>query len=148
MAYAVIVGNLGKTPKLETAQSGKKYTRLSVAWSERYKDRAGEWVDGPTTWVSVTVFGRQAENTVASLDKGMMVVAAGDMKTEIWSSDQGEKPVVVMTASVVAPALFTQVATIAKDDQRSTPPQQHQGSSWGTPAPTGQATQDDEQPPF
>lgn len=149
MAHTVIVGNLGKDPELKESQSGKKYARLSVAWSERYKDRSGDYVDGPTTWVSVTVFGRQAENVVSSLGKGMMVVCSGDMRTELWSSDQGEKPAVAMTATIVAPALFSQVVTVSKDEQRQQPPAAPQGNTWGQPATTGQAGGSaDEQPPF
>lgn len=153
MAHTVIVGNLGKDPELKESQSGKKYARLSVAWSERHKDRTGDYVDGPTTWVSVTVFGRQAENVVSSLGKGMMVVCSGDMRTELWSSDQGEKPAVAMTATIVAPALFSQVVTVSKDEQRQQSadyspqhPAAPQGNTWGQPATTGQA--DDETPPF
>lgn len=164
MAHTTIIGRLGKDPELHTARDGGTvYARMSVAWSERFKDRAGDWVDGPTTWVSVTVFGRQAENVAASLDTGMLVVCTGDMRTELWASDDGEKPAVTMRANVVAAALHNQVVQVQKDGrqhdggggaqqhqpQPQQQPQQHQGNTWGTPAPTGQQpTADDDEPPF
>lgn len=121
MAHTTIIGALGKDPELAESASGATYTRLSVAWSERYKDRTGDYITGPTTWVSVTVFDRQAHNVAASLTKGQQVIVTGDMRTELWSSDQGEQAVVTMMAQTVSPALFYQVATVTKDNDTSQP---------------------------
>lgn len=154
MAHTTLIGRLGKDPKLQQSQSGNTYTHLSVAWTERFKDKAGQWVDGPTTWISVTVFGRQAENVCNSLATGMLVLCVGDLKTEIWSSDRGEQAKVTMLAEHVAPSLLNQVAQVSKDSQgqeaaQQQPqghPQQHQGNQWGQPATTGQ--QEEESAPY
>lgn len=116
MAHTTIVGTLGKGPSLQESQNGTLYTRLNVAWKEKYKDRTGDYVDGPTTWISVTVFGRQAQNVAASLTTGQQIVITGDMRTELWSSDQGEQAAVTINADIVSPTLFFQVAQVTKDD--------------------------------
>lgn len=157
MAYTTITGNVGKEPEVKYSQSGKAWMPLSVAWSERVKNKAGEWEDGPTVWVSVRVFGKQAENAAQTLHKGTMVTCTGQLKPETWHSDQGEQTVFNMTADVVAPALFNQTAQVNKAASNESmqaaqnnlhnagfTPQNNTGNTWGSPAPTGQ----DSQPPF
>lgn len=136
MATMTVTGRLGKDPELKTSQAGKEYVRMSVAWQERQKDRTGEWVDGPTVWLSVTAFGRQAGNIVASLKKGDHVTVTGRIQPELWSSDQGEQTVFTVTADSVAPSLFFQRAQVGKDD-----PQQGGGQSFQQSSPQGQQNQ-------
>lgn len=120
MAHTTITGTLGKDPQLHEPDNGATpYARLRLAWSERHKDKTGTWTDGPTTWISVTVFGRQAHNVAATLRKGMHVVCTGQLRTETWSSDQGEQDVVTLTAEIVAPTLFFQVAQVDKDQPQA-----------------------------
>lgn len=168
MANITFAGRIGKDPELKTSQAGKEYVRLSVAWQERQKDRTGEWVDGPTMWVSVTAFGRQAGNLVASLKKGDHVTVTGRIQPESWSSDQGEQTVLVVTADSVAPTLFFQRVQVGKDDpqggggfqqqapqqsqggfQQQSAPQAQQPDPWGQSAPQGGfSNQGNETPPF
>lgn len=115
MAQISFNGRIGKDPELKQSQAGKEYARLSVAWQERQKDRSGQWADGPTQWVSVTVFGRQAGNVVASLHKGDHVSVSGRIQPESWSSDRGEETVLTVAADTVAPTLFFQQAQVGKD---------------------------------
>ncbi|WP_075727277.1 single-stranded DNA-binding protein [Corynebacterium aquilae] len=105
MAQTIIVGNLGKTPELKTSQAGKPYATFSVAWTESTRDSAGQWVDGPVTWVHVTCFGRTAQNVANCLTKGDRVLVTGDMKLETWHSDQGANNIVTLRADNVAPDL-------------------------------------------
>lgn len=149
MAQATITGNLGKQPELRHTQQGKPWTTLSIAWSERQKDRTGNWVDGPTVWVSVRVFGRQAENICDSLTKGQQVVCTGRLAPELWSSDRGEETVMTMNADVVAPSMVFQTAQVARAVQNNQAPQQPQQDPWNSAPTTGGfgGGQDDE-PPF
>ena len=66
-----IVGNLGRDPEMRYTQSGQAVTKLSVATNRRYKD-----VD-ETTWFTVSVFGKQAENVNRYLLKGAKVLVSG-----------------------------------------------------------------------
>ena len=106
MAQATIIGTLGKAPELKQSRDGNTtFAKFSLAWSERQKDNNGQWNQGPTVWVQVTVFGRQAENVARTLDKGMRAVVSGRLKPEAWQSNQGDDTVMTMTADTVAPEL-------------------------------------------
>ncbi len=52
--------------------------------------KAGEWGDGATTWLTVTCFRSLAEHAVASLKKGDPVVVVGKLRTNVWTSKEGE----------------------------------------------------------
>ena len=165
MAHAVITGNVGKDIQLKQSQQGKPWCTVSIGWSERVKDANGQWENGPTVWVSARVFGAQAEHVAQSISKGMKVVAAGDLRPETWSGQNGEETVITMMADSITPALFNQVAQVTKAQQQ----QQQQGGGWNQQpaqapqtgnwsAPTGQQAMNNaqanvntvmnEQPPF
>jgi single-strand DNA-binding protein len=120
MAQIQITGTLGKDPELQTGQnSGKSFARFSLAWSERSKDRNGEWFDGPTQWVQCTAFGRVAENLAASLHKGDRVNVTGRVKPESWSSQQGEQTVLALQVDSVGPDLTFASVQVQKNPKGS-----------------------------
>ena len=47
--------------------------------------RGGEWVDGATTWMTVTCFRALAEHALASVKKGDPVVVVGKLRTNVWT---------------------------------------------------------------
>lgn len=159
MAQTTIVGNLGKDPEVKHSQRGNAYARFSIAWSERYKGPQGDWIDGPTVWVSVTVFNALAE-AMTDLHKGHRVIVSGDLVPELWSSEQGEQTVFTMRANHVGPDLTFQQVQVQKRDQQQASQdwtqqgQQAQQSAWngaqGRQQPTGgfSGTSNDGQPPF
>lgn len=155
MAYTTIQGNLGKTPKLKETGQGKPMTRLRVAWSERQRDRNGEYFDGPTVWVSVTVFGKQAEHACNTFSTGMRVMATGDLKPELWNSDQGEQTVFTMMANHVGASLIGQDVAISKASSQSGGQQSSQQGGqqydpWGSQprSETGGFGSGGQEPPF
>jgi hypothetical protein len=71
--HIVIEGNLTRDPNGGYGKdTGKAYTHLDVAVTDRIKSTNGEWVDGPPTY-----FGKTAENALNSLTKGNTIIAAG-----------------------------------------------------------------------
>lgn len=62
--------------------------RFRVAQTPRYM-RDGAWIDGETTWLSVRVNGRLAENCKNSLTKGDPVVVVGRLRTQVWTTPEG-----------------------------------------------------------
>jgi single-stranded DNA-binding protein len=89
--YIVIEGNLTETPALGYGQdSGKPYTRLNVAVSDRIKQADDDtYTDGPVTLYRVAVFGSRAENAAASFTKGDTVIVAGDLRVEGFTRTDG-----------------------------------------------------------
>jgi single-strand DNA-binding protein len=60
-----------------------------VASTPRLK-KGGEWVDGETTWYSVTTWRGLAENVRTSVKKGDAVIVHGRLRTETWKREDGE----------------------------------------------------------
>lgn len=78
-------GRLGKDPEMRALPDGTQVCELSVAVSGR-KGRDGE---EKTTWVRVSVFGRQADNCCQYLAKGQLVSCYGEMELEEWQARDG-----------------------------------------------------------
>jgi len=80
--HIVIEGNLTRDPNGGYGKdTGKAYTHLDIAVTDRVKSTKGEWTDGPTTYYRVTVFGKTAENALNSLTKGNTVIATEQLTT-------------------------------------------------------------------
>ena len=78
-----IIGNLGSDPEIRSTQDGTCIANLSVAVSEKYKDRNGQPVE-ETTWFRVSMFGRLAEVARDYAEKGEKVYVAGKIKTRSY----------------------------------------------------------------
>lgn len=151
MAHFSETLTLGKDPELKTSQDGRTtFAKFSAAWSERSKDKTGNWEQGPTTWFQVTVFGRLAQNVAATLRKGDRAVIIGRAKPETWSSQQGEQTVHTIVADTVAPDLTFATAQITRNPKGSGAGtgQQGGGSSWDAAPQGGGFDGQAEQPPF
>lgn len=62
---------------------------LSLATTESYKDKTGEWVK-QTQWHYVTLFNHLAEIARVHLQKGAKVYIEGRLKTQKWKDKQGK----------------------------------------------------------
>jgi single-strand DNA-binding protein len=49
----------------------------------------GEWVDGETTWYSVTAWRQLADNLAYSIRKGDPVIVHGRLRSETWTPEEG-----------------------------------------------------------
>lgn len=84
----IIVGNLGKDPELRYTPQGIAVCNLSVATTERKKDKSGELHD-VTNWFRVTLWRQQAENAAKYLAKGRQVYIEGRLSVEEWTDRDG-----------------------------------------------------------
>lgn len=83
-----IIGNLGKDPEERSFADGTAVTNITVACSEKYKDKQGEQKE-VTEWVNVVFFGKLAEIAGQYLRKGSSVYVEGKMKTEKYTDKNG-----------------------------------------------------------
>lgn len=81
-----IIGNLGKDPESKMTTTGKSVSNFSVALSERYKDKSGNWQD-KTEWVNVVVWERLSELASQYLHKGSKVYIEGRISTRSYDKD-------------------------------------------------------------
>ncbi len=84
----ILVGNLGKDPEIRYTQGGTAIARFSLATSERFKNKDGEWEE-KTEWHQVIFFGRLAEVCGEYLHKGKQVYVEGRLQTRKWQAEDG-----------------------------------------------------------
>jgi single-strand DNA-binding protein len=77
----ILIGNLGKNAGTKEV-NGVPVTKISIATSESYKDKSGEWVE-KTEWHDV-IFWRQQAERAAKLAKGDTVYIEGKLSTRKW----------------------------------------------------------------
>jgi len=86
---AMIIGRLGQDPDVRYTQSNTAVANLSVATSERYKDKSGEWKEN-TECHRVVAWGRLAEICQEYLKKGSQVYIEGPIQTRSWEDKDGQ----------------------------------------------------------
>jgi single-strand DNA-binding protein len=86
----MIIGRVGQDPELRYTQSNTAVTTVSVATSERYKDKNGEQQEN-TQWHRVTFWGKLAEIAGEYLKKGQLVYVEGPSETREWEDKDGVK---------------------------------------------------------
>jgi len=85
----VIIGRLGQDPEIRYTPSGAAVCQLSVATSDKWKDKTtGEWKED-TEWHRVVLWRNQAEFASEHVRKGDLVYVAGKVKTEKWVDQEG-----------------------------------------------------------
>ena len=83
-----LVGRLGSDPEIRTLESGAMVAKFSVATSENYRDRAGEWQE-QTEWHDVVVWRSLAERAQEYLRKGTLVYIEGKLSHRKWQDKDG-----------------------------------------------------------
>ncbi|HZJ04694.1 MAG TPA: single-stranded DNA-binding protein [Nocardioidaceae bacterium] len=82
------------------APNGLSVANFRVASTPRIK-RKGEWMDGDTTWYSVSAWRALADNIRDSVNKGDAVVVHGRLRSEAWQRDDQLVNTLVVEASFV-----------------------------------------------
>ena len=86
--YVTLHGWVGSDVTYRDPQ-GISVANFRVASTPRLK-KEGKWVDGDTTWYSVTVWRHLAVNLRESVRKGDAVVVHGRLRTDTWKREDGE----------------------------------------------------------
>jgi single-strand DNA-binding protein len=85
----IIVGNIGRDPETRVLPSGDALTNISVATSDRYKDKATGEMKETTEWHRITFFGKLAEIAGQYLRKGSQVYVEGKLRTRKYTDQAG-----------------------------------------------------------
>jgi single-strand DNA-binding protein len=94
MNKILFTGNLGKDPEMKYLPDGTAIVHFSVASNRKYKDGKGNEVK-ETTWLSVSVFGKDGENCNEYLHKGSKVLIEGRLTPgegggpRLWTATDG-----------------------------------------------------------
>jgi single-strand DNA-binding protein len=87
----ILIGNLGKDPEVKYTPQGTAVAKFSIATSERYKDKQGEWQDR-TEWHNIVAWQKLAEIIGEYVKKGNKIYIEGRLTTNSWEDQKtGEK---------------------------------------------------------
>lgn len=84
----VIMGRLGKDLEAKSTTTGKTYVDLQIATNRPIKQN-DTWTES-TDWHRVRFWGKQAETCCKYLHKGTLVAIEGFLKTDQWTSKDGD----------------------------------------------------------
>lgn len=88
---AILVGNVGKDPEVKFLPSGSAVANFTLATSERFKDKSGEFQER-TEWHNLTAYQRLAEIVRDYVKKGSKLYIEGRIQTRSWDDQaSGQK---------------------------------------------------------
>lgn len=79
----ILLGNVGKDPEIKATSSGMPVATFSIATSERFKDKQGNWQDR-TEWHNLVAYQRTAEIVRDYVKKGNKLYIEGRLQTSSW----------------------------------------------------------------
>ncbi len=85
----IIVGNLGRDPEVRTFPSGDQVANVTIATTDRWKDKQSGEMKEATEWHRVAFHGRLAEIAGQYLRKGSQVYVEGSLRTRKWTDQSG-----------------------------------------------------------
>ncbi len=87
----ILVGNLGADPEVRSLTNGGKVAQLSVATSERWRDRNTGEQRERTEWHRVVIFSEGLVRVAEQfLKKGAKVYIEGQLQTRKWQDQSGQ----------------------------------------------------------
>ena len=84
----IIVGNLGRDPEMRTFPSGDQVANVTIATTDRWRDKNTGENKEATEWHRVVFNGRLAEIVGQYLRKGSQVYVEGSLRTRKWTDQQ------------------------------------------------------------
>ena len=117
----ILIGRFGKDPEVTTFENGNKKVSVTLATSDRYRDREGSWVE-QTDWHNIVVFGNLAIDIAdrkRNYSKGDLMYIEGKLRTRQYTDQQGQ----IHNITEVSADKMMQLA----------PARPSQQSSYGTP---------------
>lgn len=97
----MLIGNLGRDAETRMSQNNVGITSFSIATTNSYKGKDGEWVND-TTWHNVVLF-NASDYMKEALKKGAKFYVEGRLTKRDYTDKEGVKR---FTAEVVADKLF------------------------------------------
>lgn len=84
----ILVGNLGRDPEMRSFPNGDQIANVTIATTDRWRDRNTGENKEATEWHRVVFHGRLAEVVGQYLRKGSQVYVEGSIRTRKWTDPQ------------------------------------------------------------
>ena len=86
----LLIGNVGKDPEIRHLQGGASVATITLATSERYKDRNGESRE-VTEWHTIIAWRQLADLAENYIRKGTQIFVEGRIRSRSWDDQNGQK---------------------------------------------------------
>ena len=108
--------------KVELREGTVPWVIFRVASTPSYFDQTTrQWRDLETTWISVKAWRSLAQNVAESLEVGDPIIVTGKMRTERWTSQEGEaRESTVLEANLIGHDLTWGVTKLRKVERQAT----------------------------
>ena len=84
------IGRLGNDPEIKHLPSGGAVASISIACSEKWRDKETGQQKEKTEWIRCSAFGKLAEIMGEYLRKGALVYVSGKMQTRKYQDQSGQ----------------------------------------------------------
>lgn len=85
-----IIGRVGNDLSVESTKGKAKYTRVSIAYKDIYKDSNGETIVN-THWFTGVAWGPLAERIAQNVTKGDEILLTAKLQSNQFTTKEGEK---------------------------------------------------------
>ena len=86
----LLIGNLTRPPELRYTPGGTAVADIRLAVNRNYTTQGGEKRD-EVCFLTIVVWGKQAESCGEYLDKGSQIFVEGRLQTRDWEGKDGQK---------------------------------------------------------
>jgi single-strand DNA-binding protein len=150
----IIVGNLGRDPEVRTFPSGDRVANVTIATTDKWKDKQTGEMKEATEWHRVVFNGRLAEIAGEYLRKGSQVYIEGSIRSRKYTDKDGiERNITEIRADTMQMLGSRQGmgSPSSQDDddgssRRASPPSRQQPASKPASKSTGFDDMDDDIP--
>lgn len=129
----LLIGNVGKDPEIRHLQGGAAVATITLATSERYKDRNGETRE-ITEWHTVIAWRQLADLAENYIRKGSQIYVEGRIRTRNWDDQNGQKRYVTEIQADAIQLLGRRGDNAGAAPQQSQHPQPQSYGGYSAPA--------------
>ena len=85
----IVAGKVSNDPQLHETSSGRKFATLCLAIVDMWKDKDNK-IAKKTTKINIAAWGKQGENCIKYISKGMHVMCEGRIESESYKGSDGK----------------------------------------------------------
>ena len=86
----ILVGRVGQDPEMKHMPNGNAVANITLATSEKWKDKQTGQPQEKTEWHRVKAFGKLAEIIGKYVNKGALLYIEGSLETRKWQDQAGQ----------------------------------------------------------
>ena len=83
------MGNLGKDPELRYLANQTPVTSVSIAYTEKWRDKQTGEQKERTEWFTAVIYGKQAETVCRYMKKGDCLMVIGKLQSRRYTDSHG-----------------------------------------------------------